>query len=106
MFSKCPYCGASERHRSRRRTFLEKHFLPLFAVKPVRCASCFRRSLRVLAPARVLISMALLAGCIALLAMRFSLAQKSDHATADEALQKNADVLERQVRQELPVGSP
>jgi hypothetical protein len=38
------YCGSEEGYRSRRRTFLEKYFLPLFLLRPVRCASCFRRS--------------------------------------------------------------
>jgi len=38
------YCAASEGYRSRPRTFFEKYFLPLFLLRPVRCANCFRRS--------------------------------------------------------------
>ena len=40
----CPDCGGSDAYRSRRRSFLEKYVLPLFLLKPVRCANCFRRT--------------------------------------------------------------
>jgi len=48
MFSKqfqCRYgyCKSSEGYRSRKRTILEKYFLPLFLLRPVRCANCFGR---------------------------------------------------------------
>ena len=39
----CPDCGGSDAYISRRRSFLEKYILPLFMLKPVRCANCFRR---------------------------------------------------------------
>lgn len=47
MFSsqyRCRDCGGSEGYRSHRRSFVEKYFLPLFLLQPVRCANCFRRS--------------------------------------------------------------
>lgn len=49
MFSKrfqcCDrYCCSEKAYLSRRRNFLEKYVLPLFLLRPVRCASCFRRS--------------------------------------------------------------
>lgn len=47
MFSsqfRCPDCGCTEGFRSRRKTLIEKHILPLLFLQPVRCAKCFRRS--------------------------------------------------------------
>jgi len=38
------YCWSEKGYLSRPRNFLEKYSLPLFLLKPVRCASCFRRS--------------------------------------------------------------
>ena len=40
----CPDCGGSEGYRSRRRNLLEKYFLPLMMLQPVRCMSCYRRT--------------------------------------------------------------
>ena len=49
MFSKrfqCHYryCWSEKGYLSRPRNFLEKYFLPLFLLKPVRCVGCSRRS--------------------------------------------------------------
>ena len=47
MFSKrfqCHDCRSEKGYLSRPRNFLEKYFLPLFLLRPVRCASCLRRS--------------------------------------------------------------
>jgi len=46
MFQKyqCPDCGSSAGYRSRPRNFSEKYVLPLFLLKPVRCANCYRRT--------------------------------------------------------------
>lgn len=49
MFSRqfqCRGCGGLVGYRSRRRTFIEKYFLPLLLLRPVRCGDCFRRSYR------------------------------------------------------------
>jgi len=49
----CPDCGSPDAFRSRRRTFLEKYILPLFLLKPVRCANCYlRMNASTLTPAR------------------------------------------------------
>ena len=39
----CPDCGGKEAYQSRRRTFLEKYLFPFLLLKPVRCATCYRR---------------------------------------------------------------
>ena len=44
----CDDCGSHAGFRSRRRTFSERYLLPLFLLKPVRCAECFRRDYRLL----------------------------------------------------------
>ncbi len=40
----CPDCGHPMAFYSRRRTFAEKYILPVFLLRPLRCADCFRRS--------------------------------------------------------------
>src|SRR6266700_3840517 len=40
---RCRDCGGGEGVRSRRRTWTERYILPLFLMRPVRCAACFRR---------------------------------------------------------------
>lgn len=40
---RCPDCGSGEGLRSRPRTSLERYFLPVFLLRPVRCTECFRR---------------------------------------------------------------
>jgi len=40
----CPDCGGSDAYHSRRRNAFEKYVLPVFLLKPVRCANCFRRT--------------------------------------------------------------
>ena len=42
----CVDCGNETAFRSRRRTFSERYFLPLFLLQPVRCSECFRRDYR------------------------------------------------------------
>jgi len=42
----CDDCGSDVGFRSRRRTFSERYLLPIFLLKPVRCAECFRRDYR------------------------------------------------------------
>jgi len=42
----CDDCGSDTGFRSRRRTFSERYLLPIFLLKPVRCAECFRRDYR------------------------------------------------------------
>ncbi len=42
----CDDCGSDTGFRSRRRTFSERYFLPVFLLQPVRCAECFRRDYR------------------------------------------------------------
>ncbi len=42
----CNDCGSDTGFRSRRRTFTERYLLPVFLLKPVRCAECFRRDYR------------------------------------------------------------
>ena len=44
----CDDCGSEIAFRSRRRTFLERYLLPIFLLRPVRCAECFRRDCRLL----------------------------------------------------------
>jgi hypothetical protein len=42
----CDDCGSDVGFSSRRRTFTERYLLPLFLLRPVRCAECFRRDYR------------------------------------------------------------
>jgi hypothetical protein len=44
----CDDCGSDTGFRSRRRTFSERWLLPIFLLRPVRCAECFRRDYRLL----------------------------------------------------------
>ena len=44
----CRDCGSDVGFRSRRRTFTERYLLPLFLLRPVRCAECFRRDYRLI----------------------------------------------------------
>ncbi len=44
----CSDCGGDTAFRSRRRTFAERYFLPIFLLQPVRCAECFRRDYRLI----------------------------------------------------------
>ena len=44
----CNDCGSNAAFRSRRRTIPERWLLPIFLLKPVRCAECFRRDYRLL----------------------------------------------------------
>lgn len=44
----CQDCGSEVGFRSRRRTLTERLILPLFLLKPVRCAECFRRDYRLI----------------------------------------------------------
>jgi hypothetical protein len=44
----CDDCGSDTGFHSRRRTFSERYLLPVFFLKPVRCAECFRRDYRLL----------------------------------------------------------
>lgn len=44
----CQDCGSRVGFRSRRRTVTERFILPLFLLKPVRCAECFRRDYRLI----------------------------------------------------------
>jgi len=44
----CDDCGSDTAFRSRRRTFSERYLLPIFLLRPVRCAECFRRDYRLL----------------------------------------------------------
>lgn len=44
----CDDCGSETGFRSRRRSFSERYLLPLFLLRPVRCAECFRRDYRLL----------------------------------------------------------
>lgn len=43
---RCRDCASEVGFRSRRRTFIERYLLPLFLLRPVRCAECFRRDYR------------------------------------------------------------
>jgi hypothetical protein len=45
---RCDDCGSDSGFRSRRRTLSERYLLPIFLLKPVRCAECFRRDYRLL----------------------------------------------------------
>jgi hypothetical protein len=42
----CSDCGSDNVLRSRPRTFGERYLLPVFLLRPVRCAECFRREYR------------------------------------------------------------
>jgi hypothetical protein len=44
----CDDCGSDVGFRSRRRTFSERYILPVFFLRPVRCAECFRRDYRLI----------------------------------------------------------
>lgn len=44
----CDDCGSDTGFRSRARTLSERYLLPLFLLRPVRCAECFRRDYRLL----------------------------------------------------------
>ena len=44
----CRDCGSEAGFRSRPRTALERYILPLFLMRPVRCADCFRRDYRLI----------------------------------------------------------
>ncbi len=44
----CDDCGSNTAYSSRRRSFSERYLLPLFLLKPVRCAECYRRDYRLL----------------------------------------------------------
>jgi hypothetical protein len=44
----CHDCGSEVGFRSRRRTFIERFFLPMFLLQPVRCGECFRRDYRLI----------------------------------------------------------
>jgi hypothetical protein len=41
----CPDCGCSQAYRSRPRNLLERYFVPILLLRPVRCINCYRRSL-------------------------------------------------------------
>jgi hypothetical protein len=43
---RCHDCGSLHGFRSRPRTVAEKYLLPIFLLRPVRCAKCFRRDYR------------------------------------------------------------
>jgi hypothetical protein len=45
---RCNDCGSLQGFRSRPRTLTEKYLLPIFLLRPVRCAKCFRRDYRLL----------------------------------------------------------
>ena len=45
---RCPDCGREVVFRSRPRTLTERYILPLFLMKAVRCAECFRRDYRLI----------------------------------------------------------
>jgi len=50
---RCGDCGREVGFRSHPRNWVERHILPLLLVRPVRCASCFRRDYRlILTPVR------------------------------------------------------
>jgi hypothetical protein len=40
----CEDCGSQQGCRSRPRSISEKYIMPIFGLRPVRCADCFRRS--------------------------------------------------------------
>jgi len=42
----CDDCGSDTGFRSRSRTFSERYLLPIFLLRPARCAECFRRDYR------------------------------------------------------------
>jgi hypothetical protein len=44
----CNDCGSESGLRSRPRTFVERYFLPILLLQPVRCAECFRRDYRLI----------------------------------------------------------
>jgi hypothetical protein len=45
---RCRDCGGKAGFRSRPRTLAERYILPLFLMRPVRCADCFRRDYRLI----------------------------------------------------------
>jgi hypothetical protein len=45
---RCSVCGGQEGFRSRPRTVTERCILPLFLLRPVRCADCFHRDYRLI----------------------------------------------------------
>jgi hypothetical protein len=45
---RCRDCGSEVGFRSRPRTLGERYILPLFLMRPVRCADCFRRDYRMI----------------------------------------------------------
>ncbi len=46
MLFGCPRCYSRDLYLSRPRTLFEKHVLPLFLLRPVRCSHCMKRSYR------------------------------------------------------------
>ena len=44
----CDDCGGDSGFRSRRRNLSEQYLLPIFLLRPVRCAECFRRDYRLI----------------------------------------------------------
>jgi hypothetical protein len=46
MQFQCSDCGSLHGFRSRPRTAMERYLLPIFLLRPVRCARCFRRDYR------------------------------------------------------------
>ena len=44
----CSDCGSNVGFRSRRRTLIERYFLPVLLLQPVRCGECFRRDYRLI----------------------------------------------------------
>ena len=40
----CEDCGSQHGYRSRPRSLTEKYIMPVFGLRPVRCADCFRRT--------------------------------------------------------------
>jgi hypothetical protein len=44
----CDDCGGDSGFRSRPRTFSERFLLPIFLLRPARCAECFRRDYRLI----------------------------------------------------------
>jgi hypothetical protein len=47
MQFQCSDCGSLHGFRSRPRTVTERYLLPIFLLRPVRCAKCFRRDYRI-----------------------------------------------------------
>lgn len=44
----CDDCGCDSGFQSRRRNFTERFLLPIFLLRPARCAECFRRDYRLI----------------------------------------------------------